>query len=124
MRICGKPLIIACLALCLVGLSGTQSLAYRPIANAWKAQYVDVCPDLLAAADDCSLCHQPNMDRNPYGSDVAQANENFLAIEGLDSDGDGRTNGQEINQDCTLPGDSDSVPVSLTTWSHIKALYR
>ena len=124
MKTITKHLILASLTLCLLGFGGDDARAYRPIANDWLDQYADVCPDLAVAANDCSLCHMPNLDLNPYGSDIAQANENFLAIEGDDSDGDGRTNGQEILLDCTLPGDAGSVPVSVSTWSHIKALFR
>lgn len=124
MRILGKSLLLASLALCLIGLGNDDARAYRPIANDWLDQYADACPDLVAAANDCSLCHFGNFDLNPYGSDVAEANQQFLTIEADDSDGDGRTNGQEINLDCTLPGDDTSVPASLATWSHIKALFR
>lgn len=124
MRNLKKSIVAASLALCLLGIGGSQAFAYNSIANSWKNTYVDVCPDLTAAANDCSLCHVDGFNLNPYGSDVAGASNNFLSIEGTDSDGDGRTNGQEISQDCTLPGDETSVPVSLTTWSHIKALFR
>lgn len=124
MKTVTKHLILASLALCILGVGRDDAKAFRPIANDWLDFYADVCPDLAAAANDCSLCHLPSMDRNPYGSAVADANQDFLAIGGDDSDGDGRTNGQEINQDCTMPGDAGSVPVSVTTWSHIKALFR
>ena len=47
----------------------------------------------------------------------------FASIEGDDSDGDGRTNGEEINVDCTLPGDPAS-PVDQDSWGSLKALFR
>jgi len=60
---------------------------------------------------------------NPYGQDFKEADRDFAAIESFDSDGDGRTNGEEILIDCTLPGDAIS-PADLNSWGNIKALYR
>ena len=40
----------------------------------------------------------------------------------VDSDGDGRTNGQEILSDCSAPGDAVSASEA-ATWSAIKALF-
>jgi hypothetical protein len=69
------------------------------------------------------LCHAGVPSLNAYGSDLAGTNP--LAIENLDSDGDSKTNGQEINTDCTLPGDASSVlPVEDLTWGAIKVLFR
>ena len=84
----------ASLALCLLGLSAGQAFAFPNIARDWRTQYPDVCPTLTAASQDCTLCHlDGSNDRNPYGSDLADAGNDFLAIENDDSDGDGRTNG-------------------------------
>jgi len=119
-----NQILIASLALCLLSISAGQVFAFGGIANSWRQQYPDVCPDLKAASQDCSLCHFPDDSFNPYGKAVKDANYNFLAIENDDSDGDGRTNGQEINLDCTLPGDAGSVPAKTVAWGQIKALYR
>lgn len=123
------PSAPSALALCLLlGLmigAANPAAAFNGIGRDWRDQYPDVCSTLTTASQDCSLCHiEGGFDLNPYGSDLANANNNFLAVEALDSDGDGRTNGQEISQDCTLPGDAASVPVRTATWSSIKALFR
>jgi len=88
--------------------------------SAWRGTYVDICPDL--ATTSCTLCHDGAPALNAYGAEMGSMN--FVAIEGIDSDGDGRTNGEEILQDCTLPGDSDSVPVEFDSWGAIKVLFR
>ncbi len=89
---------------------------------AWLNAYPDRCQDLKDAAQSCTLCHGAGSSLNNYSKQMA--NLNFVAIEGIDSDGDGRTNGQEILEDCTLPGDSDSVPVEYDSWGAIKVLFR
>ena len=119
--------VTASLALCLIGLSGDRANARESIAREWRAQYPDACPTLTAASNACILCHvQGGFDWNPYGQDLKDSNAGniFLDIEGMDSDGDGRTNGQEINLDCTLPGDAGSVPAETVQWGQVKALFR
>jgi hypothetical protein len=118
-------LVTTSLALCLIGLSVGQANAFNGIGRDWRDQYTDVCPTLTNASQACTLCHMDGSnDLNPYGDDLKTANVDFLAIEGTDSDGDGRTNGQEINLDCTLPGDASSVPADEVQWGQIKALFR
>lgn len=114
------------LVLCLVGVSASQTLAYNSIGRDWIDQYPDACQELKDAttqAQDCRLCHIKGSNLNPYGRDLKENNEDFLAIEKMDSDGDGRTNGEEINLDCTLPGDAIS-PAEQNSWGNIKALFR
>ena len=67
-------------------------------------------------ATTCLLCHvgylaaSPAIDNlNGYGNAHANAGYDFAAIEGLDSDGDGYTNIEEILAG-TYPGDASSVP--------------
>lgn len=125
MKNLNTPIVTASLALCLLGLAAGEAAAFNGIARDWRDQYPDACATLTAASQDCSLCHiEGGFDLNPYGLDLADASNNFLNIEGDDSDGDGRTNGQEINLDCTLPGDAASVPARTAQWGIIKALYR
>ena len=121
-----RNLIQFSLVLCVVGLSVTQALAFNGIGSDWRAYYSDTCPELQAAttnATGCVLCHINGFNLNSYGDDVANANNDFASIEGDDSDGDGRTNGEEILIDCTLPGDAAS-PVDPSTWGNIKVLFR
>ena len=94
------------------------------IANIWQLDYAETsCSLVLAAAADCSLCHTTIPAVNVYGQDIADNGFGWFGIEPLDSDGDGRTNGDEIRIDCSLPGDATS-PTESTTWSRIRALYR
>ncbi len=103
-------------------------MAHENIGDDWRTQYPDACQILLDAtleANDCVLCHfAGGSNLNPYGWDLASTGLNFVTIEGFDSDGDGRTNGEEILLDCTFPGDVTSVPVEAETWSGVKALFR
>jgi len=119
-----KPLfLLMCLSLCLLLLPYGSARATPGISSTWQLDYADVaCSMLLDAAANCSLCHTSPSTRNPYGQDIADNGFGWFGIEPLDSDGDGRTNGEEIYNDCTLPGDAAS-PTEMTTWSRIKALY-
>ena len=54
-----RNLILFSLALCVVGLSTTQALAFTGIGNSWRANYPDTCREWQAAstnATDCVLC--------------------------------------------------------------------
>lgn len=110
------------LAACMIMVVPVASWASGDWRDAWLANYPDPCADLITAAQSCVLCHSSVPSLNSYGADMGSMD--FTAIEGLDSDGDGVTNGQEINVDCTLPGDPSSVPVTVDTWGDIKALFR
>ena len=121
-----RNLMIFSLVLCFVGLSTSQGLAFGDIGDAWLAQYPDSCQELQAAttgAQNCVLCHTGGFNFNPYGQDLKDNDNNFLLVEPMDSDGDGRTNGEEILNDCTFPGDSTS-PVEVDSWGSIKTLFR
>lgn len=114
------------LVLCLVGLSASGALAYNNIGSAWRAFYPDTCQELQDATtngQDCILCHTASLGFNDYGQAVKDANDDFGSIENDDSDGDGRTNGEEILIDCSLPGDAAS-PVDLDSWGSVKVLFR
>ncbi|MCP4968439.1 MAG: hypothetical protein GY926_24800 [bacterium] len=64
--------------------------------------------------DSCSLCHTNVPAVNSYGADWKSNGKSFSAIDGMDSDGDGWPNLQEI-QALTMPGDSSSTPPPATT---------
>jgi hypothetical protein len=111
-----------------------DAFATPTIQRKWFNTYPEACGFLVAAANECSLCHTllPNGDptalfkhNNRYGMAIAANGYDIKATEPIDSDLDGRTNGQEIKHDCTLPADPRSVvPVSSTTWSVLKARFR
>jgi hypothetical protein len=65
--------------------------------------------------DSCMTCHTTQAggaeNLNPYGADFGKNNHDFAAVEGLDSDGDGFSNIDEIKAD-TLPGDPNDNPNS------------
>lgn len=90
----------------IISLSFASSAFATPsYFQAFKAQYPSA-----TGLTSCKLCHDgmpPAL--NPYGIDFQKAGHNFVAIEGLDSDGDSYTNIQEINAG-TWPGDKDSHP--------------
>jgi hypothetical protein len=114
--------------LCLVAGSATKVLAYNGLGSDWRTQYPDVCQELLDSTtnqQNCILCHLSGSKdpQNAYGQAFKDANYNFAIIEDLDSDGDGRTNGEEILIDCSLPGDAVS-PVDQDSWGGIKVLFR
>jgi hypothetical protein len=133
-----RPLLIAGLAVfCIVTASlvaSTDSEARNPIRNAFfnvypAAEDTTVLDELPSNANHCGVCHL-NFDgggpRNAYGLAVEVNLNNypneediFPAIEGLDSDGDGFTNGVEITDTANFsntptfpglaPGDTNSV---------------
>lgn len=104
--------------------------------DAYNAGTGGVCPKLSTASVDCSLCHTsgaPDLDDlNPYATDVQTAKQStilwsaaFMDVEGDDSDGDGVSNINEINN-CGLPGDASdtpSVPNGGYSLSELKILF-
>jgi|GEM_PF-6532709 len=121
-----KTIVTFSLVLCLVGISAGSALAFNNIGSSWRSFYPDSCQELQDATtsgQSCILCHTGGFGFNSYGQALKDANRDFAAIENLDSDGDGRTNGEEIMIDCTLPGDAAS-PVDLNSWGNIKVLFR
>jgi len=122
MKIFGWVLVF--LALGILALPSGPVRATTGVATVWQMDYAETaCDMVLAAAADCSLCHTTVPAVNPYGQDIADFGFGWFGIEPLDSDGDGRTNREEIMDDCSLPGDATS-PIGTTTWSRIRALYR
>ena len=104
-------------------LGAVTALSVGVVAEA-KAKYVpEVNAQYPAAKAACATCHTSpkptKADRalNPFGADVKQkaivrdaAGKKTLdlpKIEGLDSDGDGKTNGEELKAG-TNPGDPAS----------------
>jgi ribosomal protein L30E len=105
-----KKVLFVLAALVLVLGFGGIALANDGALADFNAQYP-------GKSYSCSLCHTSAPTLNPYGADLLAngatgSNINpatFVAVEGLDSDGDGATNLEEITAG-TLPGDDTSVP--------------
>jgi len=120
-----KQSVLLCLSLCLLLVPIGSAQATEGLAAAWRSDYEgweDVCLTVLEAASNCFLCHSEGSDLNPYGQDILDFGFGWFGLEPEDSDGDGRSNGDEIRIDCTLPGDATS-PNESTSWSHVKALF-
>ena len=84
------------------------ALATPSLQTAFVAQY----PSLRETqANSCVTCHMPVIKDtlNNYGLDLREAKIDFEEIEGLDSDEDGRTNIEEI-QDEGFPGSQATYP--------------
>lgn len=117
--------------------TGVRVLTYRSIALSFilmflaavcpaKPQFLIVFnntyhPDQSSPLGEakCGICHTTPPHRNPYGKDLKKLVDGspdgmltsamLKAVEGLDSDGDGYTNGEEIAQGF-LPGDPSNHP--------------
>jgi hypothetical protein len=101
----------------LAALIAAMTLATAYAVGGYLSSFESTYPAAVGSGlDSCSLCHSSlsTYARNSYGSDYAANGHSFKAIEGLDSDGDGFTNLQEI-QALTLPGSSSSKPAGDTT---------
>ena len=119
-----KTLATASLALCLLAAGATGARATNSIRNNWNTYYPTACQTLKNAANACTLCHDAGANAfNAYGDALIAANRSISAVDGADSDGDGRTNHQEIVTDCTFPGDLAS-PAAQPVWGTLKATYR
>lgn len=115
--------LVVSLSLCVLTLAAGTAQAKTSYATAWRTRYTTACATLRSAASSCVLCHTNEPDLNAYGDLLASNARNYAAAEAVDSDGDGRTNGQEILQDCTLPGDLTS-PTETYVWGALKSIYR
>jgi len=122
-----KKLLVTIL---LVLVLATVAWARPGYLSAFNTQYGTTGTKL----DGCSTCHLPSFARNMYGADfekalnVSGATEStaLLAVESLDSDGDGVSNAIEISAG-TFPGDPSDFPavaVESETWSKVKTKYR
>jgi len=107
----------------------TLVLGFAVIASADNGALSDFNAQYPSFGGSCNVCHTTGSTRNPYGRALANnggtANNippaTFVAVEGLDSDGDDFTNIQEINAG-TFPGNPASRPgVSITITAPIAA---
>ena len=119
-----QNLLIASLALCLLVAVAGSARATNSLRNNWNAYYPTACQTLKNAANACTLCHDAGANSyNAYGDALTAANRSVSAVDGQDSDGDGRTNHLEIVQDCSFPG-SLASPAEQPVWGTLKAIYR
>jgi hypothetical protein len=105
------PLVAPVLTAVVVGLVAWASPAESTPENLSKFNsHYDTQGSRL---DSCQTCHTSaggtKSNVNQYGNDWAAANHDFAAVEGLDSDGDGFTNIDEIKA-LTFPGDAKDNP--------------
>ncbi len=119
-----QNLLIASLALCLLVAVAGSARATNSIRNNWNSYYPTACQTLKNAANACTLCHDAGANAfNGYGDALIAANRSVPAVDGQDSDNDGRSNHLEIVQDCSFPGDLAS-PADQPAWGTLKAIYR
>lgn len=100
----------AVVALGMFALTDTAS-ATNGVLDDFTAAYPSTAGTSL---DSCSTCHTSVPALNAYGSAVKASGMNFSGIEGLDSDGDGVGNLQEI-KNLTNPGNAADRPATTTT---------
>lgn len=128
-------LVIYVLAAVIALGTVSEAVAFSFLGDFWRDNYDTSCQTLKNATIDCTMCHPGGntSELNPYSEDIQTAkedpgfilwNEAVVYVETFDSDGDGVISSVEILTDCTLPGDPLSVPVGVSSWSNIKALYR
>ena len=104
-----KKTILA--VLMLVTLAPALALAKPGLNKKFVANYPNA---KKLAAISCMVCHdnEDSYSLNTYGMDLQKTMKtglSFVAIEGLDSDGDGFTNIEEIKAD-VAPGDKAAAP--------------
>ena len=85
-----------------------MSLPYAHAASSYLGTWSSIYPDSTSDNAGCQLCHGPSTQQlNPYGRDLCvlsgSIDSRIVAIQDLDSDGNGTTNIQEINAN-TQPG--------------------
>ena len=97
-------------ALGVFALSDTASATNGVLEN-FTATYPSTAGTAL---DSCSTCHTSAPALNAYGAALNAGGMNFAGIEGLDSDGDGVSNLQEI-RNLTNPGNAGDRPTTTTS---------
>lgn len=102
------------LGLSALGLMMLAGLYFAPVSRA-NSGYLDQIRMQYQHNYTCNLCHE-NQGLNAFGTDFQGAHEanpdlrdTLRLVETWDSDGDGFTNGEEL-QAGTLPGNASSHP--------------
>jgi predicted RNA-binding protein with TRAM domain len=96
--------------------AATFNIAYakRPYTDSFNNTYGTSGTDGGTSLGSCITCHNQANGKggeNNYGTDYKNSGRDFIAIEPLDSDGDGFSNIEEINAGF-FPGDPSSKPTS------------
>jgi hypothetical protein len=113
------PRVFGVVAVTSALLSAVGFAAFSPTAQStpeYLGQFNSKYKTSGGKLDSCSTCHVagegPSKETlNPYGTDLQKNAFDFGAIEGLDSDGDGVTNIDEINGG-SFPGDPADKPTA------------
>ncbi len=113
------PLLLVAVGAALGLALGAPAVVAKPVGPRLACAHYPDAPMCRGAVVACTQCHTAPPELNPYGGDVAGALADgdlvyeddlgvaLLAVEGLDSDGDGLTNLEEILLG-TRPGDPSS----------------
>ena len=109
-----RKIVIMLLLLTVTALIAVPGgLGLSSYLNAFNAKYGTDGTNL----DTCNTCHAGVPDLNPYGEAVAgqsgTIDQRLTNVESMDSDGDGLTNIEEIN-DLTFPGNVSDPGVTPT----------
>ena len=105
----GSFLALILLAVCIItSLTHARRPIRRTFFQAYPQAKGSIIDDANSHAEHCGVCHYDfggSGPKNPYGEDVAATDlsrEAILLLGGLDSDGDGFTNDQEITDTATF----------------------
>ena len=105
-------LTATCLISFILAFCASTADAYGSYTTSFNTEYGTDGKNGEATLGSCITCHVNSNGTggyNSYGVDWKGSGKNYTAIEGLDSDGDGYTNIDEILVD-TFPGDAGSKP--------------
>jgi hypothetical protein len=110
------PRVLGAISLLSAAISAVGFAVVSPPAQStpeYQSQFNTKYDMRGSKLDSCLTCHTKQAggieNMNPYGTDFGKNNHDFAAIEGLDSDGDGVTNIDEIKAE-SFPGDPNDKP--------------
>jgi hypothetical protein len=109
-----KITITFVLVFTLIVTTFTIASAKKEYTNLFNTEYGTSGTDKGTTLGSCITCHNQidgKGGENGYGADYKSSGHDFVAIEPLDSDGDGFSNIEEINGGY-FPGDPSSKPIS------------
>ncbi len=110
-----KLLTVTCLMSVIIAFTTGTAIAKFGYTNDFNTEYGTAGTFDGSTLGSCITCHANSNGsggENSYGNDWRNSGRNFSVIEGLDSDGDGYSNGDEIQVD-TFPGNAASKPAPI-----------